>query len=281
MKKSVRAVALFLVSVMLFGTLCSLAGCKKPEEAETYHTVSFETDGGTPVASGTVRANTAIGGMYFESGIYIEACENDNITVIFDENEQGSVSLDDLIPATGRFMDITTGEIETRVIPAKNMKILSDTNLFRVDAEKNAFVANMEKIRMRLPYGIPSGTITIYYKGANILFSSAYLDENIPELKGFKELCRVTVVYLPAGTSLEDTSGLGEEVSVTYQVRSEFGEETVRVDKVIAGQYYKGGLPSEIVAYCRRMGLLSEVDGDAVTYDGLPDGKHIVTRDII
>lgn len=255
---------------------------------------------------------TLEGGMYFESGIYlelrafigigkkefgvskefkfklldagdkylyIEACKNDDITIIFNENELNSVSLDDLIPAEGKFMDITTGEIETRVIPSKNIKLISDTNLFRIDSAGNTLVANMEKITMRLSYGIPSGTLTVYYKGPNILFSSAYLAENIAELKGFKELCKVTVVYLPTGVSLEDASVIGKEVTVTYKVISELGEETVKTEKILAGQYYKGGIPSEIVSYCRRNGLLAELDGKTVTYDGFTEGKHIITED--
>lgn len=252
------------------------------------------------------------GGMYFESGIYIElkafvgvgkkeygvskefkfklldagdkylyieACQNDDITVIFNENDENSVSLDGLIPAEGKFMDITTGEIETRVIPSKNLRLISDTNLFRVDNENNTLVANMEKINMRLPNGIPYGTITVYYKGPNILFSSAYLDENIPELKGFKELCRVKVVYLPSGASIGDATELGKEATVTYKVLSELGEETVRVETLVAGQYCKGGIPSEIISYCRRNGLLTEIDGSAVTYNGPDDGKYLITAD--
>ena len=256
---------------------------------------------------------TLEGGMYFESGIYlelkafigvgkkefgaskefkfkfldagdkylyIEACENDDITIIFDENDSNSKSLEDLIPAEGKFMDITTGEIETRIIPLKNIKLISETNLFRIDNGNHSLSANMEKVDMRLPYGIPSGKISVYYKGPNILFSSAYLNENIPELKGFKELCKITVVYLPSGMSLEDYDNIGKEVTITYKVTSELGEETVKTEKIIAGQFYTGGVPSEIIRYCRQNGLLAEVDGNTVTYDGLTDGKHIITKDM-
>lgn len=211
--------------------------------------------------------------------LYIEACQNDDLTVVFNENDENSVSLGGLIPAEGRFMDITTGEIETRIIPSKNLRLISNTNLFRVDNDNKLLVANMEKIRMRLPYGIPSGTISVYYKGPNILFSSAYLDQNIPELKEFKELCRVRIVYLPSGMSLEDANEIGNEVTVTYKVASELGEETVRVETVISGQFYKGGIPSEIIHYCRKNGLLTEIDGTAVTYTGLDEGKHLITAD--
>ena len=208
---------------------------------------------------------TLEGGLYFESGIYlelkafvgvgkkewgvskefkfklldagdkylyVEACENEDLTIVFNENDANSVNLKDLIPAEGKFMDITTGEIETRVIPSKNIKLISNTNLFKVDNDKKLLSANLDKIKQRLPYGIPHGTISLYYKGPNILFSSAYLNENIPELKGFKELCKVTVVYLEEGTVLDDISGFGKEVTVTYKVRTVNGEETVKTEKV-------------------------------------------------
>ena len=256
---------------------------------------------------------TLEGGMYFESGIYlelkafigvgkkefgtgkefkfklldagnkylyIEACENDDITIVFNENDLNSKNLEDLIPAEGKFMDITTGEIETRIIPLKNIKLISETNLFRIDSSSNTLFANMEKVKMRLLYGIPSGKISVYYKGPNILFSSAYLNENIPELKGFKELCKITVIYLPSDMSLEDFEHIGEEVTITYKVLSELGEETVKTEKIIAGQFFTGGIPSEIISYCRKNGLLAEVDGDTVTYDGLTAGKHIITKDM-
>lgn len=210
--------------------------------------------------------------------LYVEACENDDLTIIFNENDENSVSLEDLIPAEGKFMDITTGEIETRVIPSKNIKLISNTNLFKVDNVNKLLAANMDKIEKRLPYGIPYGTISLYYKGPNILFASSYLNENIPELKGFKELCKVTVVYLQEGTKLDDTTGFGKELTVTYKVRTESGEETVKTEKVISGQYYKGGIPDEIVAYCRQNGLLSEPDGKVVSYNGPTSGKHILTE---
>lgn len=251
------------------------------------------------------------GGMYFESGIYlelkafiavgnkefaaskefkfklldagdkylyIEACDNDDITIVVNEDDSDSVDISGLIPAQGRFMDITTGEIETRIIPIKNIKLISNTNLFQVDNKKSTLSANMEKITQRLPYGIPSGTIAVYYKGPNILFSSAYLNENIPELKGFKELCRVKVVYLPKGTDPKKVDGLCKKVTVTYRVRSSLGEVTVKTEKIIAGQYYKGGIPAELIIYCRENGLLT--DGTGIHYDNfLEEGKHILTED--
>lgn len=210
--------------------------------------------------------------------LYVEACENDDLTIIFNENDENNVSLEDLIPAEGKFMDITTGEIETRVIPSKNIKIISNTNLFKVDNANKLLTANLDKIENRLLYGIPYGTISLYYKGPNILFASSYLNENVPELKGFKELCKVTVVYLQEGTELDDATGFGKELTVTYKVRTESGEETVKTEKVVSGQYYKGGIPDEIIAYCRQHGLLSEPDGKVVSYDGPTSGKYILTE---
>ena len=92
---------------------------------------------------------------------------------------------------------------------------------------------------------------------------TAYLNENIPELKGFKELCKVTVVYLKEGTVLDDVSGFGKKLTVTYKVHTEKGEETVKTEKVVAGQYYNGGIPDEVVACCRKNGLLVEPGGNA------------------
>lgn len=254
---------------------------------------------------------TLEGGVYFESGIYIElkafvgvgkkeygiskefkfkllqagdkylyveACENDDLTIVFNQNDQNSVDIEGLIPAEGKFLDITTGEIVTRVIPSKNTRIISNTNLFRVDRENNTLVANMEKVQQRLLYGIPFGTISLYYKGPNVLFSSSYLNENIPELKGFKELCKVTVVYLPSGTTLDEATQFGKELTITYKVKSKQGEATVKTEKVVSGQYYNGKIPDEVVAYCRINGLLSEIDGSAVTYDGPTSGKHVLTE---
>lgn len=254
---------------------------------------------------------TLEGGLYFESGIYlelkafvgvgkkewgvskefkfklldagdkylyVEACENEDLTIVFNENDENTVNFKDVIPAEGKFMDITTGEIETRVIPAKNIKVISNTNLFKVDNDKKLLNANLDKIEQRLHYGIPYGTISLYYKGPNVLFSSAYLNENIPELKGFKELCKVTVVYVKEGTVLDDVSGFGKELTVTYNVRTKNGEETVKTEKVIAGQYYNGGIPDEVVAYCRKNGLLSEPDGVCVTYSGPTSGKHVLNE---
>ena len=212
--------------------------------------------------------------------LYVEACKNDDLTVIFNENDENSVSLEDFIPAEGKFMDITTGEIETRVIPSKNIKLISNTNLFKVDNVNKLLTANLDKIAKRIPYGIPYGTISLYYKGPNILFSSSYLNENVPELKGFKELCKVTVVYLQQGTELDDTTGFGKELTVTYKVRTNLGEETVKTEKVIAGQYYKGGIPDEIIAYCRKNGLLSEPNGSVVSYSGPTSGKHVLNEDV-
>ena len=211
--------------------------------------------------------------------LYVEACDNDDLVIVFNENDNNSVSVEDLIPAEGKFMDITTGEVETRVIPSKNIKLISNTNLFRVDGENNALVANTEKIQNRLLYGIPSGTISLYYKGPNVLFSSDYLNENIPALKGFKELCKVTVVYLPKDTELDDVTGFGKEITVTYKVKTDSGEAVVKTEKIVAGQYYRGGIPLEVVEYCRKNGLLSEVDGSAVTFDGYTSGKHVLTED--
>ena len=259
---------------------------------------------------------TLEGGLYFESGIYlelkafvgvgkkeygvskefkfklleagdkylyVEACDNDDLTIVFNENDENSVNLKDLIPAEGKFMDITTGEIETRIIPSKNIRVISDTNLFRVDNDKKLLFADAEKIEKRLLYGIPYGTISLYYKGPNVLFSSAYLNENVPELKGFKQLCKVTVVYLEEGTALDENTEFGKELTVTYKVRAKRGEETkeetVKTESVVSGQYYGGGIPDEIVAYCRKNGLLSEPDGVAVTYDGPTSGKRILTED--
>ena len=255
---------------------------------------------------------TLEGGLYFESGIYlelkafvgvgkkewgvgkefkfklldagdkylyVEACENEDLTIVFNENDENSVNLKDIIPAEGKFMDITTGEIETRIIPSKNIKLISNTNLFKVDNDKKLLNANLDKIERRLLYGIPYGTISLYYKGPNILFSSAYLAENIPELKGFKELCKVTVVYLREGTELDDVSGFGKEVTVTYNVRTVNGEETVKTEKVIAGQYYNGGIPDEVIAYCRMNGLLTEPDGFGIKYSGPMSGKQVLNED--
>ena len=255
---------------------------------------------------------TLEGGVYFESGIYIElkafvgigkkeygiskefkfalleagdkylyveACDNDDLVIVFNENDDNSVSLEDLIPAEGKFMDVTTGEIETRVIPSKNIKLISNTNLFRVDGSNHSLVANSDKIQARLLYGIPSGTISLYYKGPNVLFSSAYLNENIPSLKGFKELCKVTVVYLPKGEQLDDVTDFGKEITVTHAVKSELGEVVVKTETIVAGQYYKGGIPFEVVEYCRKNGLLAEVDGNAVTFNGYTSGKHVLTKD--
>lgn len=87
------------------------------------------------------------------------------------------------------------------------------------------------------------------------------------------------MVYLPTGTSLDDVSGIGKEITVTYQVQSELGEEIVKTEKIIAGQYYKGEIPSEVIRYCRINGLLAEVDGKVVTYDGPTEGKLILTED--
>ena len=167
---------------------------------------------------------TLEGGMYFESGIYlelsafigigkkefgvskefkfklleagdkylyVEACENDDITIIFNENDLNSIRLDDLIPAEGKFMDITTGEIETRIIPSKNIRLISDTNLFRVDNNAKTLTANMDKITMRLLYGIPSGTISVYYKGPNILFSSALPERKHSRTEGLQGALQV------------------------------------------------------------------------------------------
>lgn len=255
---------------------------------------------------------TLEGGMYFESGIYIklsafvdvgkkkydiskefkfklleagdkylyvEASENKDLVIVFNENDDNSLNLDDLIPAEGKFMDITTGEIETRIIPSKNIKIISNTNLFRVDNDKKLLTANTDKIETRILYGIPYGTISLYYKGANILFSSVYLNENIPQLKGFKELCKVTVVYLPKGTELDEATEFGKELTITYKVKSELGEQVVKTETVVAGQYYKGEIPFEIISYCRKNGLLSEIDGNVVTYNGFTSGRHILTED--
>ncbi len=58
----------------------------------------------------------------------------------------------DLIPAEGKFMDITTGKIETRVIPSKNIKLISNTNLFKVDNDKKLLAANLDKIGRFFPY---------------------------------------------------------------------------------------------------------------------------------
>ena len=255
---------------------------------------------------------TLEGGVYFESGIYIEigafvgvgkkeygvskefkfklldagdkylyveACENEDASIIFNENDENQISYEDLIPAEGKFLDITTGEVETRTIPAKNVKMISNTNLFKVDNGKNLLIANMDKIENRLNYGIPYGTISLYYKGPNILFSSAYLNENIPELKGFKELCKVKVIYLASGVELDGSTELGKEVTITYNVQSENGTETVKTEKVVSGQYYTGGIPFEITSYCRQNGLLAELDGETVTYSGYTSGKHIITED--
>lgn len=211
--------------------------------------------------------------------LYVEPCENEDLTIVFNENDENSVGFKDLIPAEGRFMDITTGETETRVIPSKNVKLISNTNLFRVDNDKQLLIANKDKIEKRIPYGIPYGTVSLYYKGPNILFSSSYLNENVPELKGFKELCKVTVVYIPRGTEPGDFTDFGKELTVTYKVRTNNGEETVKTESVIAGQYYNGGIPDEVVAYCRKNGLLSEPDGVAVTYNGPTSGKHILSED--
>lgn len=211
--------------------------------------------------------------------LYVEACENEDLTIIFNENDENSVSLKDLIPAEGKFMDITTGEIETRLIPVNNVKIISNTNLFKVDNVNKKLLANLDKIEARLIYGIPYGTITLYYKGPNILFSSSYLNENIPELKGFKELCKVKVIYLEEGAILDESVSLGKELTVTYKVRTENSEETVKTDKVISGQYYKAGIPDEIVAYCRQNGLLTAIDGTGVTYDGPTSGRYVLTED--
>lgn len=254
---------------------------------------------------------TLDGGVYFESGIYIElkafigvgkkeygiskefkfkllqagdkylyveSCDNDDLTLIFKENDSNSIILDELIPVEGKFMDITTGEIETRVIPAKNIKLISNTNLFKVDSSKNRLTANLDKVNQRLAYEIPFGTISIYYKGPNILFSSAYLNENIPQLKGFKELCKVKVVYLPKDISLEEETDIGKELTITYKVKTPNSEETIKTETIVSGQYYKGGIPSEIIAYCRKNGFLTEIDGNAVTYSGFTSGKHILTE---
>ena len=257
---------------------------------------------------------TLEGGVYFESGIYIEigafvgvgkkeygvtkefkfklldagdkylyveACENEDLSIIFNENEDERISYEDLIPAEGKFLDITTGEIEIRTIPAKNVKVISDTNLFRIDNDKNMILANTDKIENRLNYGIPYGTVSLYYKGPNILFSSAYLNENIPELKGFKELCKVKVIYLADGVELDGSTELGKEITITYNVKSEKGTETVKTEKMISGQYYSGNIPFEITSYCRINGLLTELDGQTVKYDGYTSGKHIIAEDTV
>lgn len=252
------------------------------------------------------------GGMYFESGIYlelgafvgvgkkeygktkefkfklldagdkylyVEASDNADLTTIFEENDDNCINIENLIPVEGKFLNITNGEIETRVIPSKNIKLISNTNLFRVNNEKNILYANLDKIEQRTLYGIPSGTIAIYYKGPNILFSSNYLNENIQELKGYKELCKVKVVYLEEGVELKDYDDLGTEVTITYKVKVNDKEEIVKQETIIAGQYYRGDIPFEITSYCRKNGLLLEIDGDAVTYNGYIEGKHIITED--
>lgn len=255
---------------------------------------------------------TLEGGLYFESGIYIElsafigvgkkeygiskefkfklldagdkylyieGCDNEDIVIIFNENEDNQISIEDLIPAEGKYMDITNGEIETRFIPSKNIKLISGTNLFKVDNKNHLLIANMDKIENRLNYGIPYGTISLYYKGPNILFSSSYLNENIPELKGYKELCKVTVVYLPEGQELDNVSDFGKEITITYKVKNGDKEETVKTENIIAGQYYRGDIPLEIISYCKKNGLLTEIDGTTVTYDGYTNGKHILNQD--
>ena len=163
--------------------------------------------------------------------LYVEPCENEDLTIVFNENDENSVCIKDVIPAEGKFMDITTGETETRVIPSKNVGLISNTNLFRVDNDKQLLIANKDKIEKRIPYGIPYGTISLYYKGPNVLFSSSYLNENVPELKGFKELCKVTVVYIPKGTEPGNFTDFGKELKVTYKVRTNNGEETVKTEK--------------------------------------------------
>ena len=210
--------------------------------------------------------------------LYVESCQNDDLTLVFKENDDNFINLEELIPVEGKFMDITTGEIETRVIPTKNIKPITNTNLFKVDSSKNRLIANLEKIEKKLAYEIPNGTFSIYYKGPNILFSSAYLNENIPQLKGFKELCKVKVVYLPKGISLDERTDIGKESTITYKVKTADKEEIIKTETIVAGQYYKGGIPSEIIAYCRKKGLLTEIDGIVVKYNGLTDGRHVLTE---
>lgn len=256
---------------------------------------------------------TLNGGVYFESGIYIElkafigvgkkeysvskefkfkllqtgdkylyveSCQNDDLTLIFKENDNNSINLEELIPVEGKFMDITTGEIETRIIPTKNIRLISNTNLFKVDSSKNCLIANLDKVEQRLAYEIPFGTISIYYKGPNILFSSAYLNENIPQLKGFKELCKVKVVYLPKNISLEKETDIGKELTITYKIKTQNSEAIIKTESIVSGQYYKGNIPSEIISYCRKNGLLTKIDGEAVTYSGYTSGKHLLTEDV-
>ena len=211
--------------------------------------------------------------------LYVESCENKDLTIVFNENDENSLSIKNLIPAEGNFMDITTGEIVTRTIPSKNIKLISETNLFKVDNNKKTLTANLDKIEMRIPYGIPYGNISLYYKGPNILFSSSYLNEGVSELKGFKELCKVKVVYLKKGVELDDATELGKEFTITYKVCSNLGEETVKTQNVVAGQYCSGGIPDEIIAYCRKNGLLSEPNGKGVSYDG-PNDRHVISKDV-
>lgn len=58
MKNKIRVLALILVGIMLFGTLCIFAGCG---DREHYYNVSFQTDGGTSVSPITVKENEKIG----------------------------------------------------------------------------------------------------------------------------------------------------------------------------------------------------------------------------
>ena len=211
--------------------------------------------------------------------LYVEPLSNENLKLIFNENEEGTLDLEGIIPAEGKFLNIVTGEIETRTIPAKNIRIVSLSNIYKSDNQNHQLLINEEKMDKRTE-NIPSGRIALYYKGPNILFSSKSLGENIEELKGFKQLTEITVYYIRDGIEIEEEQ-LGKEVTVTYQVATENKVDTVKTIKLIAGQNIDGYIPEEIIYYCKANKLLWDLSttNAGCSYDGPVSGKEMVTED--
>ena len=211
--------------------------------------------------------------------LYVEPATNENLKIVFNENDEGKLNLDGIIPAEGKFLNIVTGEIVTRVLPTNSIRIISLSNIYKSDNKNHQILINEEKMEKRTE-DIPSGKIALYYKGPNILFSSKSLGEDIEELKGFKQLAEITVYYIREGIEIPEEQ-LGKEITVTYQVEAEGKTEVVKTIKLIAGQSIDCSIPNEIIYYCKANGLLWDlnVNNPGCSYDGSTSGKEMLTED--
>ena len=261
---------------------------------------------------------TLDGGVYFEMGIYIElnvfvgvgqkeygkgvefkfklleagnkylyigAADDQELKLVFRENENNELNLEGIIPAEGEFLNIQTGEIETCTLPLGSIRLISESHYFRVDNQNHKLIANPEKLNQHVDKGVLSGKISLYYKGQNILFSSKSLGDSSEALKGYKQLAIVVVYYVREGVVIDEEQ-LGRDVTLRWCVRyptgSEYTTETIKSYTVPAGGYVSGNIPDELFAFCAKNGLLRDYSSGRsdCRFDTELLGRYCVTEDM-